>query len=152
VTLLAVIASSGAKPASTDHWLSRLHVGRSTARAAREVAQVGPSLLRQLQSVRGMRDSRLHRLVSPLSAEGVAVLWSRGDELARERIERYLVDLASVRMSVSGADLIALGAEPGGPFSAILARAFDDRLDGRVVGRPEELANLRRLAVRAGLI
>jgi hypothetical protein len=55
-------------------------------------------------------------------------------------------------MSVSGEDLIALGATPGTAFSAILARAFDDRLDGRAVGRAEELANLRRLATRSRLI
>ena len=32
------------------------------------------------------------------------------------------------------------------------ARALADRLDGRAVGRDAELANLRRLAVRAGLV
>lgn len=151
-TLLAVIAASGARPTSADHWLVRLHVGRSSARAPRELAEAGGSLMRQLESTRGIRDSRLYRVLSPLSSETIAVLWAQGDALGRERIERYLTRLASMRMSVSGEDLIALGATPGGSFSAILARAFDDRLDGRAVGRAEELANLRRLAARAGLI
>ena len=151
-TLLAVLASTGSSSSSAERWLARLHVGRVTARPAREIAQVGTSAVRKLASVRGMRDSRLYRLLSELSAEAIVVLWSRGDEVARERIERHLTQLASTRVAVSGADLIAIGATPGGSFSAILARAFDDRLDGRAVGRAAELANLRRLAVREGLI
>ena len=151
-TLLAVLATAGVKLAATGHWLRRLHVGRVNAQAAREVAQRGPTTLRQLQSVRGLRDSRLHRLLSPLSDDAIAVLWARADANARGRIERYLVEIAGVHPAVTGADLIALGATPGGEFSAILARAFDDRLDGRAVGRADELANLRRLAARAGLI
>jgi hypothetical protein len=53
---------------------------------------------------------------------------------------------------VGGADLIEMGATPGAGFSAILARALDDRLDGRAIGRQAELSNLRRLATRAGLV
>ena len=71
---------------------------------------------------------------------------------ARERIERYLGRLAGVKPAVGGGDLIAMGAEPGARFAAILARALDDRLDGRAVGREDELVNLRRLAIRGGLI
>jgi hypothetical protein len=99
-----------------------------------------------------MRDSRLNRLLSPLPAETTVNLWARGDALARERIGRFVCVLSAIRMAVSGADLIELGAEPSEAFSAILARALDDRLDGRAVGRKAELANLKRLAGRAGLI
>jgi hypothetical protein len=45
-----------------------------------------------------------------------------------------------------------MGATPSEAFSAILARALDDRLDGRAVGRRAELANLKRLAGHAGLV
>jgi hypothetical protein len=67
-------------------------------------------------------------------------------------MEHYLRDLAAVRPAVSGTDLIELGAEPSEAFSAVLARALDDRLDEKAVGRPAELANLTRLARKAGLI
>jgi hypothetical protein len=67
-------------------------------------------------------------------------------------VEHYLADVMTVVPAVNGADLIAMGAVPGEGFSAILAQALDHRLDGRAVGRKAELANLRRLAVRAGLI
>jgi hypothetical protein len=101
---------------------------------------------------RDLRDSRLFRLLKPLSPETQIALYARGDDLVRQRIERFLGTLACVRPAVSGSDLIAMGATPGDGFSAILARALDDRLDGRAVGREAELANLSRLASKAGLI
>jgi tRNA nucleotidyltransferase (CCA-adding enzyme) len=150
-TLLAVAAASGTRRA-TPRWLRHLHIGRGQAAIALELAERGPAVLRALQSPRGVRDSRLFRLLHPLTPETVAILWARGDALARERVERFLGHLSGVRLAVSGADLIAMGAAPGAGFSAILARALDDRLDGRAIGREAELANLRRLATRAGLI
>jgi len=150
-TLLATVAVSGNRR-HTLRWLRHLHVGRTQTAVAIELAERGPAIVRALQSLHGLRDSRLYRLLDPLCAETLAVLWARGDALAHERIERFLGELSGVRLAVSGADLIAMGATPGVGFSAILARALDDRLDGLVEGRDAELANLRRLATRAGLV
>jgi hypothetical protein len=68
--------------------------------------------------------------------------------LGRERIETFVGTLSAVRPAVSGRDLIEMGLEPSEQFAAILARALDDRLDGRAVGRRDELANLKRIAQR----
>jgi hypothetical protein len=149
--LLAVVAASGGRRA-TAKWLRHLHIGRGQAQAALELAERGPAVLRTLERPTGLRDSRLFRLLRPLCAETVAIVWSRGDALARERVERYLGKLSGLRLAVGGADLIEMGATPGAGFSAILARALDDRLDGRAIGREAELSNLRRLATRAGLV
>jgi tRNA nucleotidyltransferase (CCA-adding enzyme) len=150
-TLFSVLAAAQSTRA-TVKWLRHLHANRVLVQHAEELAEHGPAVLRALQSARGLRDSRLYRLVHPLSSETIAVLWSRCGELGRERIERYVAKLSGMRLAVTGRDLIAINATPGDAFSAILARALDDRLDGRAVGREAELANLRRLAIRAGLI
>ena len=55
-------------------------------------------------------------------------------------------------MNVSGDDLTSMGAEPSHAYSAILAQVLADRLDGVAVGREAELADLKRLAVKAGLV
>jgi len=149
--LFAVLATTGA-PRSTAKWLRHLHAGRVMARGAQEASDRGPATLRALEAVRGLRDSRLYRMLHPLSAETLTLLWMRAGALGRERIERFLGELAGVRIAVNGSDLIAMGATPSDAFSAILARALDDRLDGRAVGREAEIANLRRLATRAGLV
>lgn len=95
-----------------------------------------------------MKDSRLFHALDGIPPEGLAVLWARVDEGGRERIERFARELVGVKPAVNGRDLIELGYEPSERFTAILARALDDRLDGRVLGRDAELANLKRIAAR----
>jgi tRNA nucleotidyltransferase (CCA-adding enzyme) len=151
VALVAAL-SVAREAADTERWLRHFRFGREYADAALTLAERGARALTQLQDRRGMRDSRLYRLLSPLPAEALVNLWARADGLASERIDRFAHVLYGARMAVSGTDLIGMGAAPSEAFSAILARALDDRLDGRAVGRAAELANLRRLASRAGLI
>lgn len=144
--------TAGSGRTAAEKWVRHLRLGRAYAEPVRQLAEHGPRTLRDLQARGRMRDSRLYRLLEPFSPEAVVNLWARGDELARSRIGHFAGELTSVRPAVSGADLIALGARPSERFSAILARARDDRLDGRAVGRQAELANLKRLAARAGLL
>lgn len=149
--LIAAVAASGTQ-AGCERWLRHLRVGRDDAHAARTLCGRGSALLRALKDRRRMRDSRLVRLLEGVAAETLVNLFALGDEVVRRRVERYLGELAAIRPAVTGADLIALGAEPSAAFSDILARARDAVLDGRVSGREAELANLRRLALKAGLI
>lgn len=148
--LVLALATCGRRDA-VERWIRHLRIGRPIAQDALDLAGAAKAE-RALASSARMRDSRLVRLLEPFSPEALAVLWARSNGTGRRRIERYARELAGVRPAVSGQDLIALGAEPSEAFAAILARARDDRLDGRAVGREAELANLQRLAVRAGLI
>ena len=149
---LLVALASGAALSAVERWARHLHISHELAVHIEQQAERGVAVASALRRHRAMRDSRLYRLLKPLSPEVLANLWAKGDETARERIERFCDQLAGVRPAVDGSDLIALGAAPSPGFSAILARALDDRLDGRAVGRATELANLRRMAGRAGLI
>lgn len=151
-TLFVAGFTVAATPGSRDRWVRHYRIGKEAAHASHDLASRGSITRRTLRDRRGMRDSRLYRLLVDMSAESLLVLWSGGDALVKERIERFRIELASARPAVSGRDLIAMGAEPGETFSAILAKARDDLLDGRAVGRTAELSNLRRLAARAGII
>lgn len=149
--LAAIGGLAGAS--SCERWVAHLRLGKELAEAARVLATRGPAIVRTLADRRGMRDSRLRHLLHALPDEALLALCAAAtDEGVRGRVEHYLADVMSVVPAVNGADLIAMGAVPGEGFSAILAQALDHRLDGRAVGRKAELANLRRLAVRAGLI
>ncbi len=147
-TLVTAILA-GAERAEVDRWLRHYRFGRSYARPALDIALKGASALRVLQDKRGVRDTRLYRALSALAPESVVLLWTRTNALGRERIGRYIDVLARIKPSVNGKDLIEMGYEPSDAFTAILARALDDRIDGRAVGREAELANLRRIAQRA---
>jgi tRNA nucleotidyltransferase (CCA-adding enzyme) len=146
----AIAASAGRE--SCERWLRRLRFAREIAGPASILCLKCPTALKTLQDRRGMKDSRLYRTLEPLAPEVLVNLWALGDDLARSRIEHFAQTLSRIRPTVSGRDLLELGAEPKQEFSAILARALEDRLDGRAVGRQAELANLRRIAHRAGVL
>jgi tRNA nucleotidyltransferase (CCA-adding enzyme) len=151
VAVLAAMSAGGAVH-EVEKWVRWLRLGRHHGGAALEIATRGDAVLRGLRTKRAMRDSRVHALLRALSPEAVAVLRALGEGMVRERVDRYLTDLSRVCAAVSGEDLVAIGAEPSPAFAGILFEALADRLDGRAVGRKAELANLRRLAIRAGVI
>ncbi|KAF0207663.1 MAG: tRNA nucleotidyltransferase [Actinobacteria bacterium] len=138
--------AASASRASAERWARRLRLGREYSAAALLIVERREVVVRLLKDGRKMLDSRLYFLLQPLPDVAIVYLWAVGERLARERIERYLDVLAGVRIAVSGDDLTALGMKPGPGYSAILAQALADRLDGRAVGRAAELSNLRRLA------
>ncbi len=149
--LIATMATSGSSSGCL-RWIRHFRISRELAAASFALAERGQPVLTTLQDGRGMRDSRLYHLLSALPVEARVVLWTRGDSVARERLEHFERVVSRIRPAVTGRDLLELGAEPSEVFSDILSRARDDRLDGRVVGREAELANLRRLAHKAGII
>jgi tRNA nucleotidyltransferase (CCA-adding enzyme) len=151
VALLAAMVVGGGAHA-VDLWVRWLRLGRDHGTPAVEIATRGTAVLRALRGKRPLRDSRVHALLKPLAPEAIAVVRALGDELVRERVERYVREISQVRAAVTGEDLLELGADPSPGFSAILDQALADRLDGRAVGREAELVNLRRLAVNAGVI
>jgi tRNA nucleotidyltransferase (CCA-adding enzyme) len=150
VALLCALCH-GATPRDVEKWGRWLRLGRDQMTACTQVVTRAAAVQRALRDGRGMRDSRLHALLAPLEPEAVLYLYATGDVRVRERVARFSQELWNVRSAVSGDDLVAMGLPPSQAFSAILARALADRLDGKVAGRDAELANLRRLAAAAGL-
>jgi tRNA nucleotidyltransferase (CCA-adding enzyme) len=146
--IVATLAGAGPRR-GCERWLRHYRFGREYSDVALASCARGAGALRALQDGRGMRNSRLYRVLAPLPPEALVVLWARADDTGRERIEKYVGELARVRMAVSGEDLIGMGFEPSPAFASILARALDDRLDEKAVGRDQELANLRRIAQHA---
>ncbi|MBI5231719.1 MAG: CBS domain-containing protein, partial [Coriobacteriales bacterium] len=148
---LLVATSAGATRESAERWVNHVRLGREYARPIVGFATRGRKAQRRLSDERPIRERTLYRLLQAVDPEVLVVLWAIGNGLVRERIEHYLRDLARIKPAVSGADLLELGYAPSERFSDILARALDARIDGRAVGREAELANLARLAARAGL-
>lgn len=151
VTLVAALAHR-ADRVTAERWLKHLRFGKEYGEPAVAVADRAPGVLRTLRDGRKMRDSRLYHALQGLPDEAIVYVWAQGDERVRARVERYLDTVSKIRPAVDGEDLKSLGIPPSPAYSAILAAALDDRLDGRAVGRDAESANLRRLASRAGLL
>ncbi|MGB3564247.1 MAG: hypothetical protein WBH85_14990 [Thermoanaerobaculia bacterium] len=66
----------------------------------------------------------------------LAALW--GDE-AQTWVERWLLDLRHIELTIAGRDLLARGAIPGPAIGTALAATLDARLDG-AIGADEELS------------
>lgn len=148
-TLVAALAAR-ADRASADRWCRWLRFGAEYTVPAVTTAERREAVLRHLRDRRRMRPSRIASVLDLLPSESLVYLWGIGEDLVQERIDVYVREIAPMRPSVTGADLIGLGLEPGPVFSVILAQARADRLDGKAVGRDAELANLRRLVRQAG--
>ncbi|MCL4079041.1 CBS domain-containing protein [Coriobacteriia bacterium Es71-Z0120] len=148
VVLVAALVSRASK-AAAERWLRRMRFGKEYAAPALAIVERGQGTLRALRDRRPMRDSRIYSLVGALPPEAVVCLWAAAvDPVPRERIGRYVDVLSRVRPAVTGDDLVAMGFKPGRAFSAILAQALADRLDGKAVGREAELKNLEHIAKR----
>jgi len=152
VTALLVALSARGTGAAVERWADRLRIGRESAAIVREAAAKAAPVVRALERAGVLRDSRLYALLSGLAPETLAYVRALGNGRARERVDRFAGELSHIRLEVSGDDLLAAGAEPSAVFSDILTRVRARRLDGAVAGREEELAELRRLALRAGII
>lgn len=150
VALVSSLAH-GASRQDAEKWLRHLRFGREYGEPTLAVADKAPAVSRGLKDGRKMRESRLYRLLEPLPDEAVLYVWAMGGERVRRRVERFVDVVSRIRLEISGEDLKKLGYPPSPAYSAILAEALDDRLDGRAVGRDAELANLKRLAAKRGL-
>lgn len=91
-----------------------------------------------------LRESRLHHLLHGVSADLHVLLWASRVRRVRERVERYLTHLRSVRPALTGRDLKRFGFRPGPAYGRILDQLLTGRLEGRLKSRDEEIAFLRR--------
>ncbi|TYP00091.1 tRNA nucleotidyltransferase (CCA-adding enzyme) [Geothermobacter ehrlichii] len=89
--------------------------------------------------------SEIYRLLHPLERDLVLFVMSLAeDERIKQWISHYFNHLAQVKCELDGDDLRQLGIPPGPVYRAILDDLLNARLDGRVTGRDEELAYVRR--------
>ena len=93
--------------------------------------------------------SRLHDILTRLPLEGLLYLIARADcEELRKKLTLYVYQGRQEKPDVSGADLRALGLEPGPAYGRILKRILDAKLDGEAATREAQLELARDMAKR----
>ncbi|MDP3789210.1 MAG: CCA tRNA nucleotidyltransferase [Candidatus Omnitrophota bacterium] len=84
--------------------------------------------------------SRTYRALEPLSYETLLFIMAKcGGKLVKKRIKDFLEKYNGVRISLRGADLKRLGAQPGPCFATILRKTLDAKIDGLISTRRDEL-------------
>ncbi len=102
-----------------------------------------PELQKKLDQ-RQLRATRLRQLLDRASGDLRVLVWATGGRRVRERVDRYLTQLASIRPALTGQDLQRLGFPPGPGYRRILNLLLARRLEGRLRSREEEINFLRQ--------
>lgn len=95
--------------------------------------------LRKKLSQRRLSSSRLRQLLDRASGELRLLVWAMGGKRIRKRVDHYLTHLASVKPSLTGQDLQRLGFPRGPIYRRILDRLLEQRLDGSLRTREDEI-------------
>ncbi len=91
------------------------------------------------------KDSQFAKRFSTLGVEALLVMTAQTPyPLIEKALRRYLLDVRHRKLRVRGADLQALGIEPGPEIGRILALVKDAVYDGEVESKAEQLALAKR--------
>lgn len=90
--------------------------------------------------------SEVGSALRPAGIEGAALAGALSDAAGMRRARDWLDRLRHVRLEIDGADLLAAGVDQGPAIGRGLRAALGAKLDGRVSGREQELAEALRAA------
>jgi tRNA nucleotidyltransferase (CCA-adding enzyme) len=130
---LAALCSDA--PGRLDGWLSDLHLTAEERDAVARAARQAPRIAAELQ--REHQPSELRALLAREPFVSLALALAMG--APHEPILRWVTELRSVRLEITGDDLLAAGVPEGPAVGRALDETLDRKLDGLVSGREEEL-------------
>jgi len=94
-----------------------------------------------LSSKKEISPSRIYGMLKPLSSETLLFIMAKCENrLLKSRVKDFLVKYDGVRLSLKGADLKRLGAQPGPCFTEILRKTLYAKIDGLLLTKQDELA------------
>jgi tRNA nucleotidyltransferase (CCA-adding enzyme) len=126
-------------------WLEQLKLRRSDSTVIRDGVVVGPHLTLSL-SREDMTDWDIYRALRATPDEAlVFALGCMAPGTAEERLRRYLSELRLRTLTVSGDDILALGAKKGPAVGRVLERLRELRVQQEIQGREFELEAARGL-------
>lgn len=131
-------------PGQLSDWSERLMFGRSFSQSLLDLSTLihQGGILHDKQA----RPSQLtHTLEGKTGLTLLAAWLILDDPLARERIQRYMLEWRHVRPHTNGHVLRAQGIPPGPCYALVLSRLRDAWLDGDVKSSEEELQLLTEL-------
>ncbi len=122
----------------------RLGITGSLKRAAAQLPELKSSLA-VLNAV-DIKPSAVYRLLQRFDDRAVAACAAAaGDSTVRSHLQRYLSELRHVTPCLNGDSLQAMGVQPGRRLGDILRRLREERVDGTVTTRDDEIALVRKI-------
>jgi tRNA nucleotidyltransferase (CCA-adding enzyme) len=133
----------GKSTRSIGSWCLKMKIRKKDMEVIKNTVSNIPRAVKDLeQEIKD--DSKLYSKVNKYSAELLAILYSRGGGYACN-IKRYYTRLADIKLDIGGEDLKEMGYSPSPVFKKVLDRVFRMKINGKVIGRKDELAAAERL-------
>jgi tRNA nucleotidyltransferase (CCA-adding enzyme) len=127
-------------------WLEKLRLKHADRQIVRNSVILGPRLIEQLEEGDDMSDWDIYRLLDKLPTESLVFALGRAPRGAgRRRLRRYLEELRTRTLEVSGADIIDLGQPRGPGVGKVLSELRRRRVEGGLLTREEQLAAAKTL-------
>jgi tRNA nucleotidyltransferase (CCA-adding enzyme) len=102
-------------------------------------------VLRQLRA-RRMRPSQVFHLLEPLSYEVILLVKAKSSQtIVAKHIDDFLGGYNGVRLAISGKDLQEAGIQPGPLYQKIFKELLDEKLDGNLRSKHDEVAAVRTI-------
>ncbi len=119
---------------------------KERVRVCKEESQ---KVILKLLSARTVSKKMIYDILSPLPVEVILFIMakSRSHDI-RRYISLYFTKLMNVRTNITGHDLIELGLSPGPEFKRILDRVHEERLEGKLSSKKEEIEFVKREFLR----
>lgn len=87
-----------------------------------------------------LKASDIYNLLSTVPTESIILMIAKTEKnTVKKHISLYLTELKKVKISVTGKDLLKMGVRPGPDYKQILNRVLEEKLDGRLKTRDEEI-------------
>jgi tRNA nucleotidyltransferase (CCA-adding enzyme) len=105
----------------------------------------GERVLSILHKNPNLSRSEIFNLLSPLPNEALLFLMARTtQETGRRVISLYFTQLKSIRISIGGEELKAMGLVPGPLYKSVLGDLLEARINGKVLTREDEIAYVKK--------
>ncbi|HDH00650.1 MAG TPA: hypothetical protein ENG80_02435, partial [Nitrospirae bacterium] len=140
--LMALI--EGLRPEEREKVLRRLSVPKKAREEMLESIEQFKKTLSRLQAT-SWQEKDIYYALHPLSLQSVLFTIAKArDKKQKKALSSYLTTLRKIKPSLTGKDLKTLGYAPGPLFNKILRAVLDERLNGKVKSREEEMEFVKK--------
>ncbi len=124
--------------------LERLSLSGRVAQKIAKAPEKAKKVIEKIEKSPQIKNSQIVRILQGQETEFLlyAMALSKGD--ARQAISRYITELSRVKPEITGDDLKRLGFTPGPLYRNILESLREERLDGRIHSKEQELEFVKK--------
>jgi tRNA nucleotidyltransferase (CCA-adding enzyme) len=140
-----LIITENAKPEEIKTFSQRVGLKKKESNLLLELTKKKTSLT---LSKKEISTKQIYLLLETIPLDGLVYLLSKVKPRSKKRIMMYLNNLKDIKTKINGKDLKRLGIKEGPIYKQILKMVFDEKLDGRLKTKKEEIEFVKQIIRR----